>query len=472
VKGFVPTPAGLVDLMVERLFRGRAPSPEDKLLDPGCGDGAFLQGVIRWCTRNKRKPPRMVGIESEPGRATAARAALSHYAALEIRQEDFLAQPVEEFDFIVGNPPYVPITGLDEEEKRIFRIGYKTARGRFDLYLLFFEQGIKSLKSGGRLVFVTPEKFLYVETAKPLRRLLGGLQVEEILLVDEEVFRGFVTYPTVTTVINQASTHRTSVVFRDGRDVSCAVDDSGESWMPLIRGTAEQDGRQPVLQEICQRVSCGVATGADLVFVRKMDKLDGNLIPFAYPTIAGRELTRPGHLPPPRCAMLIPYNREGQLMEEAELGALGAYLSQLRVRRHLLGRTCVRRKPWYAFHETPLLKEMLKPKILCKDIGPAPSFWIDRGGGLVPRHSVYYIVPTETSLLHPLAEYLNSPKAARWLLANCQRAANGFVRLQSSVLKRLPVPSDFRPAVSREESIPRPARSGELPFPRLAGVIR
>jgi adenine-specific DNA-methyltransferase len=458
--------------MVERLFRGRAPCPGDSLLDPGCGDGAFLQGVVRWCARNRRILPRMVGIESEPGRATAARTALSHHPAVEIHQQDFLAEPVEGFDFVVGNPPYVPITALDEEEKRTFRIGYRTARGRFDLYLLFFEQGIKSLKPGGRLVFVTPEKFLYVETAKPLRRLLGGLQVEEVLLVDEETFEGLVTYPTVTTVINQAPAHPTSVVLRDGYDVRCVIDDSGDSWMPLIRGTTERKEKQLILQEICQRVSCGVATGADSVFVRRMDTLDNKLIRFAYPTIAGRELTLPGHLPLPLHAMLIPYDPEGRLMDEGELGALGAYLSQSKVRQHLLGRTCVRRKPWYAFHETPLLKEMLRPKILCKDIGPAPSFWIDRGGDIVPRHSVYYIVPTESSLLDPLADYLNSPEATQWLLANCQRAANGFVRLQSNVLKRLPVPSDFRPAVVRGGRIRYPVPSAELPFPRLAGIIR
>lgn len=53
MKGFVPTPAALVDLMVDRLFEGRLPAPEHTLLDPGCGDGAFLNGVIRTAHRNR-----------------------------------------------------------------------------------------------------------------------------------------------------------------------------------------------------------------------------------------------------------------------------------------------------------------------------------------------------------------------------------------------------------------------------------
>jgi hypothetical protein len=227
--------------------------------------------------------------------------------------------------------------------------------------------------------------------------------------------------------------------------------------MPHLRGAKEQDEDDLTLGDICQRISCGVATGADSVFVRKMDKLDANLLPFAYPTIAGRELVRPGDLPKARYGMLIPYDGEGRLINENALGTLGKYLSRPEVRRQLLSRTCVRRKPWYAFHETPLLAEILRPKILCKDIGPTPNFWIDRGGGFVPRHSVYYIVPRESSLLDPVAAYLNSKAAAEWLMAHCQRAANGFVRLQSNILKSLPVPSRFQDAV---------VRSGEL-FQRL-----
>jgi hypothetical protein len=100
----------------------------------------------------------------------------------------------------------------------------------------------------------------------------------------------------------------------------------------------------------------------------------------------------------------------------------------------------VRRKPWYAFHETPPLPEILRPKILCKDITERPHFWIDREGSVVPRHSVYYIVPADVAIIERLCTYLNSPEAARWLAEHCQRAASGFLRLQSNVLKAMPIP--------------------------------
>jgi len=88
--------------------------------------------------------------------------------------------------------------------------------------------------------------------------------------------------------------------------------------------------------------------------------------------------------------------------------------------------------------------DVLRPKLLCKDICAKPFFVLDTAGKLVPRHSVYYIVPNEPRVLGTLAEYLNSEAARRWLQNHCQRASNGFLRLQSHILKRLPLPASFK----------------------------
>lgn len=144
MRGFVPTPPAVVDYMVDRLFRMRSPKLSDQVLDPGCGTGPFLDGIIRWCKRNATDLPHLIGIESQPGRARQAQIAYGPYSKIEIRQSDFLIDAVEKFDFIIGNPPYVPITRLSETEKTNFRASYETARGRFDLYLLFFERGEES----------------------------------------------------------------------------------------------------------------------------------------------------------------------------------------------------------------------------------------------------------------------------------------------------------------------------------------
>jgi len=442
MKGFVPTPRETVDTMVALLFHGRPPQRNDTVLDPGCGTGEFIDGVIRWCKRQGLPLPRITGVESDPRHIPVLRSKYEGLHAVSIEHTDFLTDHRATYDFIVGNPPYVAITALSETEKSRYRARYAAARGRFDLYLLFFEQALRSLAPHGRLVFITPEKYLYVETAGPLRSLLAGYDIEEIRLLPDDTFGELVTYPTITVLSNAPRPERkTRVMHRDGTTLTVTLPSGQDSWLPVLEGARPQ--QTPVtLGDLCLRISCGIATGADGVFVRPADGLDPALQPFAYPTVAGRQLTPATRDLPQRFVMLIPYDRNGRLLPLKELKALGRYLTQDRVRQQLLARTCVKHKPWYAFHETPVLREILRPKILCKDISEAPRFWADRFGQIVPRHSVYYLVPHNPEAIDAIADYLRSPSAQRWLTQNCQRASKGFLRLQSRVLRRLPVPDN------------------------------
>ncbi|MFI5363236.1 MAG: Eco57I restriction-modification methylase domain-containing protein [Elusimicrobiota bacterium] len=441
MRGFVPTPEKLVDRMVERLFCARSVDGGVSVLDPGCGEGLFIDGVIRWCRRHKRPLPRITGIELHSERCRTARRKFHKYSSIEIREADFLVDAKEKFDFIVGNPPYVSIGHLSLQEKEEYRTRYSTARGRFDLYMLFFEQALRQLNAGGRLAFVTPEKFLYVDTAKPLRRLLASHRIKELSFVREDVFEGFVTYPLITVVDNRPPAQSTRVRLRDGSTRDAQMCSEQASWLSNL-SDRKQISSEHVLADICVRVSCGIATGADSVFVRSAAEIAPELSRYAYPTIAGRQLT-PDDVLRTKDIMLVPYGRDGALLAENALGILHDYFREPGIYKQLMARTCTERKPWYSFHDNAPLSEVLRPKLLCKDITSRPYFWVDREGVVLPRHSVYYVVPKHAEILDDLADYLNSPAASRWLTQECQRAANGFIRLQSNVLKRLPVPSRF-----------------------------
>ena len=438
MKGFVPTPDALVDDMVERLFTDAPPRPDSLVLDPGCGEGVFIAGVLRWCARRGVAPPRIVGVEMHPDRASEARRRFADVPSVEIRETDFLARDGETADFVVGNPPYVSITGLSEDEKTRYRERFTTASGRFDLYALFFEQALRRLVPGGRLVFVTPEKYLTTAAARPLRALLGRHAVRDVVLLPEDTFPGVVTYPAVT-VVDAAAPGATRVALRNGTERRVTVTPDGAA---VHVRSAGRDHRGLVLGDVTQRISCGVATGADGVFVRPLADLPDALAAFAYPTLSGRQLT-PGLGLKPTDAMLLPYDETGALLPPERLGALGTFLGEHRIA--LEARTCARRKPWVAFHETPPLSALLLPKLLCKDIAQRPHFWIDRDGSVVPRHSVYYIVPTDGVDLDALAEALNSESTAEWLIAHAQPAANGYRRLQSTVLRQIPLPDTLAP---------------------------
>lgn len=439
--------------MVEKLFADRSPTPDEVLLDPGCGPGAFINGLMRWGQRNRCRLPRIVGYESEPGRCAEAQHRFGHVPNVQIVCGDFLSSNGRSFDYVIGNPPYVSITHLPNREREEFRRRFFSAEGRFDLYLLFFEQSLRLLNPNGRLVFVTPEKFLYVNTAQPLRRILGNYFVREIEFLSEETFGDLVTYPTVTTV--DSAFHldaKTKVRLRNGARCTVLFPRDGSSLQPLVNEyRSPGHSNEIALQDVCLRISCGVATGADGVFVRKTSNLHPDLARYSYPTISGRDLSGSSGIRS-NSSMLIPYDPTGKLLPTDALGALGIYLSEPSIRPKLEGRTCVRRKPWYAFHDSVPLSDMLRPKLICKDITAKPHFWVDRDGGIVPRHSTYYLVPFDASKIEALCEFLNGPIAADWLQAHCQRASKGFLRLQSSVLKRLPIPAEF--ATNTKATVP------------------
>lgn len=306
--------------MVELLFRGRPPTPEDAVLDPGCGTGEFIDGVIRWCGQRSLALPRITGVESDPRHLAVLRAKYENLPSIRILHADFLAKSHGTYPFIVGNPPYVAITELSESEKARYRGRYIAARGRFDLYLLFFEQALRSLARGGRLVFITPEKYLYVETAAPLRGLLARHHVEEIRFLPEDTFGSLVTYPTVT-VVRNARPGSTRIICRDGSLLTAKLPAGDEPWLASL-GRGGRDESSATLGDVCLRISCGVATGADDVFVRLSDSLDRELQGFAYPTVAGRQLTPGTAELSRRFVMLVPYDRHGRLLSLAHLGAL------------------------------------------------------------------------------------------------------------------------------------------------------
>ena len=442
MRGHVRTPDRLADMMVEKLFVDNPPEEEDKILYPGCGRGPFISAVNRYCESNDVPVPEGVAVEIDPELYEDARERHEN-KQVKFLEQDFLDESgrLDKYEYIIGNPPYIPIEGLDEDEKTRYRQEFETAEGRFDLYVLFFEQALELLSPDGRLCFVTPEKFEYTETTSALRQALSSYGVEEIHHVDEDSFEGLVTYPTVT-VIDEGGGGKTRVVDRD-RDVrSVEIPDDGSSWAATVRGGEPDIETGVTLGEVCKRVSCGVATGADKVFVMDREEAPPQLDDWTYPTTSGKQL-RINDGPESGQVFVCPYDTDGRLAGEDELGDFGEWASLYRER--LEDRSCYEKgkQVWYGWHENPPMKDILQEKLLCKDVTEEPHFWRDDSGEVVPRHSVYYLIPEEGVDIDELQEYLNSGNVQAWLEANCQRAANGFLRLQSTVLKQLPVPERF-----------------------------
>jgi hypothetical protein len=89
------------------------------------------------------------------------------------------ADPKGGFDAVIGNPPYVRQELLGDELKRALKADYAAFDGVADLYVYFYEQGLRLLRPGGRLSYVVTNKWLKAGYAEALRDLFANkAQVE------------------------------------------------------------------------------------------------------------------------------------------------------------------------------------------------------------------------------------------------------------------------------------------------------
>lgn len=120
---YYPTPPAVVDRVLDAVYV----RPGDKVLEPSCGCGRFLDGL-------RKRGVEALGIEVHPQRAAEARA-----KGHAVRCANFLAEPARpEFDAVVMNPPFY---------------------GRH--YLKHVRHAAAFLRPGGRLVSVLPATAWY-----------------------------------------------------------------------------------------------------------------------------------------------------------------------------------------------------------------------------------------------------------------------------------------------------------------------
>jgi len=88
------------------------------------------------------------------------------------------------FDIIIGNPPYVNVYLMDEQERQYFNNSetYKTTHLKYDLYVLFIERAISLLKNKGYLGFIVPFSVLNQPYAELLRKyILENCSIKSIV---------------------------------------------------------------------------------------------------------------------------------------------------------------------------------------------------------------------------------------------------------------------------------------------------
>jgi adenine-specific DNA-methyltransferase len=178
------TPDYIIDFIINEM----QPKESDTNLDPSCGCGAFLVGLTEYYKRTFNKPIRKIVAENIFGsdilkynihRTKLILSIFGLQYGEDLCETDFnlyhqdslRASWDQQFDNIIGNPPYVKFQDLSEENRSYLIKHWTTVDGgTFNLYFAFFELGYKLLKPTGKLGYITPNNYFTSLAGESLRR--------------------------------------------------------------------------------------------------------------------------------------------------------------------------------------------------------------------------------------------------------------------------------------------------------------
>ncbi|MBC1801562.1 Eco57I restriction-modification methylase domain-containing protein [Listeria booriae] len=98
------------------------------------------------------------------------------------------------FDFIVGNPPYIAYSALNNEQRLFIKENYQVCQfGKPDYYFAFIESSLSKLNEDGKLVYIVPNNFFKTASGEILRNFIKDRLKEIYDYKSISVFRKIMT---------------------------------------------------------------------------------------------------------------------------------------------------------------------------------------------------------------------------------------------------------------------------------------
>jgi methylase of polypeptide subunit release factors len=478
-----------------------------RVLEPGCGDGAFISAVVDRLVRSERREGGTVSWD-DPILDGALRAVDINDAAVAVvrtsvaRQLAVAGCPAERsaelaerwtahadflltswsgrFDVVCGNPPYLRLEDVPKAALAHYRANFATLTDRADLFIAFIERGLQLLSPGGCLAFICANRFAKNQYGAAIRRLITRnyrvrfyLNLEHTQPFEHEVS----AYPAVLVVDRE----------RDGPTVAGTLSDLKPATLEAVRTEAIRSTRPgpllsrfdswypggapwvttcdderseldrlfahlPTLEKSAAgtKVGIGVATGADRVFVLPAAPAGvepDRLLPLAMACdVSNQGVSWSGSY------LLNPFSPidDGSLVELERYPGFARYLEEHAEK--LKARHVARTRPrsWFRTIDRIWPALQRRPKLLIPDIQTRPTIGLDPGG-LYPHHNLYWIT-SEHWDLRALQALLRSDLVYRQVKAHSVQMRGGSVRWQAQTLRRVRLPElrQLRPALLGE----------------------
>ena len=381
-------------------------------------------------------------------------------------QGDFLLASLDgEFDFVVGNPPYVRQEMIPSSMIAEYRSRYQTIYDRADLYIPFIERSLSLLANAGCLGFICADRWMKNRYGGPLRNFVAERFHLKIYvdMADTPAFHSdVIAYPAIT-VISREAPGATRIAHRPTIDQSALailarmlciqpfqknemvrevaqVPNGAEPWllgeadqMSLIRRLEQTF---PKLEEVGCKVGIGVATGADKAFIGNFDALDVES-DRKLPLVTTKDIVS-GEVVWRGQGVINPFSENGGLVDLRDYPRLRHYLETRR--KVIENRHCAQKYPnnWYRTIDriNPALTQ--QPKLLIPDI-KGKAHIVFEAGRLYPHHNLYYVTSDEWEL-RALQAVMLSAVSRLFIATYSTKMHGGFLRFQAQYLRRICIP--------------------------------
>lgn len=490
VNGQVNTKAHIVELMLD--LAGYNGDPTTKILEPGCGEGAFLVAIVRRLINSvgpllatfEELSSSILGVEKDKDLAAICRKNIEAALQSEGIQKplavklaktwvvvgDFLDEDLErEFDLVVGNPPYVRQEAIPKEKLEDYRTRFECFYDRADLYVAFFERGLSLLSKKGQLAFICPDRFTKNQYGKKLRKVIAdNYSVESVVdLAQASPFEHeVVCYPGIFVVRKAVqakhvdyyrlteATPGECITAKAKKTTKAVTYHRYEGWFEgEQRWSIESPKHLELLRKLEEanialgheasgcKVGIGVATGADSVFI-----LNGNASEveesLLMPLVTTRDISS-GKLEWGGRYVLNPFVGDTtELIDLDNYPKAKKYFNTHRAK--VAGRNVAKRSAgkWYRTIDRIYPELQKLPKLLIPDI-KADSQIVFEPGGLYPHHNLYYVA-SDVWDLNALRTILRSSVGKFFVWMYGVKMRGDFLRFQAQYLRKICIPHHGR----------------------------
>ena len=387
----------------------------------------------------------------------------------------------EGFDCIIGNPPYIQLQKMGTDADALQKMNYDTYERTGDIYCLFYEMGMKLLRKGALLSFITSNGWMKSAYGQSLRSLFAEKYAPS-LLVD---FAGYKVFESATVDVNILNLKndkgivptKACSIDKSGFDITKLSDyvqthsvdmkfDDSNSW--AILSEIEKSIKSKVvavgtpLKDWDIQINFGIKTGFNDAFIIDSQTKDEILskCTSAYERVRTTEIIRP--ILRGRDIKRYSYQYAGLYLISTfpakgydidDYPAVKDYLLKFGIERleqtgkeHIINgeRVKARKKTsnkWYETQDSISYWDLLsQPKIIWGEISDKSKFCIDLHGRYVPEATTFML--SGENLIYLLA-FLNCSVSEYLFSIIGTTTGVGTVRWKKYKILELPVPKSI-----------------------------